>query len=275
MHTTLIDCATLHGSLGHPEWKVVDCRFDLADTTAGRRAYLEAHVPGARYADLDLDLSGPKRAGTGRHPLPAAAQMREVFGRLGIERHAQVVAYDAAGGMLAAARFWWMLRYMGHDAVAVLDGGWAAWLAAGFPTEAGDRSVEPARFEGAPRSERVVRTDAVLHARPLIDARDPARYSGEVEPIDPVAGHIPGAANHFCRNNLDASGRFRPREELRAVLAPLLESAPSPATFYCGSGVTACHDILASVHAGYAEPRLYPGSWSEWCADPSRPVARG
>ncbi len=275
MPTTLIDCATLQGSLGRPDWIVVDCRFDLADTTAGRRAYLDAHIPGAPYADLDVDLSGPKRAGAGRHPLPAAQRMREVFGRLGIGPRAQVVTYDAAGGTLAAARFWWMLRYMGHDAVAVLDGGWAAWLATGSPTEAGDRRVAPVHFEGEPRSERIVSIDAVRHARPLIDARDPARYRGEVEPIDPVAGHIPGAANHFCRNNLDASGNFRPREELRAMLGPLLESAPGPATFYCGSGVTACHNILASVHAGYAEPRLYPGSWSEWCADPSRPVARG
>jgi thiosulfate/3-mercaptopyruvate sulfurtransferase len=275
MHTTLIDCATLRGALGHPDWIVVDCRFDLADTGAGRRAYLEAHIPGARYADLDADLSGPKAAGGGRHPLPAAEQMRAVFGRLGIDRAAQVVAYDAAGGMLAAARFWWLLRYMGHAAVAVLDGGWPAWLAGGHPTEAGDRSAKAVVFAGEPHTDRVVPVDAVPQVDTLIDSRDPARYRGEIEPIDPVPGHIPGAANYFCKNNLDPSGHFRPREELKAALGPLLGHAPGTATFYCGSGVTACQNILAAVHAGFAEPRLYPGSWSEWCADPARPVARG
>jgi thiosulfate/3-mercaptopyruvate sulfurtransferase len=178
--------------------------------------------------------------------------------------------------MLAAARLWWLLRYMGHEAVAVLDGGWAAWQAAALPRTSGIETRGPVAFEGFPRMDRVVAIDSVPAVKCLIDSRDPVRFRGEAEPIDPVAGHIPGAVNYFCKTNLDDGGRFRPRAVLRGALAGVFgDAAPEEAVFYCGSGVSACHNILATVHAGYPEPRLYAGSWSEWCADPARPVATG
>lgn len=254
---------------------VVDCRFDLADPDAGRRAYLQAHIRGAVYAHLDSDLSGTRRPGSGRHPLPSPGQLERVFGRLGIAAGRQVAAYDAGGGLFAA-RLWWLLRYMGHDAVAVLDGGWPAWMACGGATAGGEEHNPPARFKGRPRPDRVVHAGEVLMQRRLVDSRDPARYRGEVEPIDPVAGHIPGAVNYFCKRNLGEDGRFLAPASLRSALSVVFGAVPaSEVTFYCGSGVTACHNILAAVHAGFPEPRLYAGSWSEWCADPARPVARG
>jgi thiosulfate/3-mercaptopyruvate sulfurtransferase len=276
MHKTLIDCASLRPLLGSPLLRVVDCRFDLADPGAGERAFDEAHIPGAAYVHLDHDLSATRSAGSGRHPFPSVAQLNSLFSRIGIAPGIQVVAYDAAGGMLAAARLWWLLRYMGHDAVAVLDGGWQAWTAAGGPVESLRVDPSPSVFIGVPHPERLVGVDDVQACAALIDSRDPARYRGEAEPIDPVAGHIPGAVNHFCRNNLDAEGRFRPVTELREQFNRVSPAvAAGEATFYCGSGVTACHNILAAAHAGYPEPRLYAGSWSQWCSDPARPVARG
>lgn len=275
MYKTLIDCDGLRAALGRTDWVIVDCRFDLADPAAGRRAYEQSHLPGALYAHLDEELSAPRTPESGRHPLPSPARLCSLFGQWGIDSDKQVVAYDNAGGTIAA-RLWWLLRYMGHEAVAVLDGGWAAWTAAGLPVTAEVRTPTPTVFTGAPRRDRVVETDAVATVARLIDSRDPVRYRGESEPLDPVAGHIPGALNYFCRNNLDADGKFRSRGDLRTSFAPLFSGvAPEDVAFYCGSGVTACHNILAALHAGYAEPRLYAGSWSEWCADPRRPVATG
>lgn len=275
-HRTLIDARTLHERLGDPNWRVVDCRFDLQDPEAGRRAYREGHIPGAVYAHLDEDLSGPPVTDHGRHPLPTPANLCTVFGRLGITERTQVVGYDAAGGALAAARLWWLLRYMGHDAVAVLDGGWQAWQAAGLETSPGEEGVPWVEFRGEPRTEWLVTVDRVPAAGLLVDARDPVRYRGESEPIDPVAGHIPGAVNHFWQQNLDETGRFLAPEALAQRFAQTLgEHAPEEAVFYCGSGVTACHDLLAQAHAGLPVGRLYAGSWSDWCRVPERPIATG
>jgi thiosulfate/3-mercaptopyruvate sulfurtransferase len=276
MYKTLIDCGQLQEVMCATDAVVLDCRFDLADTGAGRRAYEAGHIPGAQYVHLDEDLSGPKLPGHGRHPLPAADRLCEIFGRLGIGPTGQVVVYDAMGGMLAAARAWWLLRYLGYEAVAVLDGGVPAWTAAGLPVRSGTETRAPVAFSGQPGARKIVAAAAVPTMPRLVDARDPARFRGEAEPIDPVAGHIPGAVNHFCKNNLDSSARFKPVAELRALLGPAFgTTAAGQTVFYCGSGVTACHNVLAAVHAGYDEPLLYAGSWSEWCSDPSRAVARG
>jgi len=273
MYTTLIDVEGLR-SLVDPV--IVDCRFSLADTARGEADYAKAHIPGAVYAHLDRDLSGPPTTDHGRHPLPPPERLSEVFSALGIAPGAQVVAYDDANGMIAA-RLWWMLRYMGHDAVAVLDGGWQAWCRAGCATEGGIRAPNPARFAGRARRERL-RTLADLDPAHecLVDARDPARFRGEVEPIDKRAGHIPGARNHAFQRNLAPDGRFLAPGPLRDALADSLGTLPGSTTVhYCGSGVSACHNILAQVHAGLPEPRLYCGSWSEWSRDPQRPAAIG
>lgn len=276
MPDTLVTVDTLRDHLGDERWAIVDCRHDLADAGAGRRAYLAAHIPGAVFADIKTDLSGPPVTNRGRHPLPTPEALRTLFGRLGIDGACQVVAYDDAGGSFAA-RLWWLLRYMGHGAAAVLDGGWQAWQAAGQEVRSGDERRPPRVFSGArPRQEWVVSVEEVPRSRLLIDSRDPARYRGEIEPFDPKAGHIPGAINRFWKLNLDERGRFKPAEKLRAEFADLLGGVASDeAVFYCGSGVTACHNLLAAADAGLALPRLYAGSWSEWCADPQRPVAVG
>ncbi|MEQ9058481.1 MAG: sulfurtransferase [Gammaproteobacteria bacterium] len=275
VHDTLIDVAALATLLGDARLVVVDCRFDLAAPAAGRERWLAAHVPGAVYAHLDDDLSGPPTTDQGRHPLPPPARLATVFGRLGIDAERQVVAYDDAGGMVAA-RLWWMLRYMGHRAVAVLDGGWAAWQAAGQPVVSGAEEALERHFTGSARRERLARREDIVPGHSaLLDARERARFRGEVEPIDPVAGHIPGARNHCWRDNLDAAGRFLPPAELAARLTRALGAAPDGAlTHYCGSGVSACHNVLAQVAAGLPEPRLYVGSWSEWCRDEAAPGAR-
>jgi thiosulfate/3-mercaptopyruvate sulfurtransferase len=275
-YETLVDCETLHRHLADPNWIVVDCRFYLADTDAGEREYEESHIPGAVYAHLDRDLSGPPLTDWGRHPLPSPEAMAALFSRLGIDDSKQVVAYDSVGGALAAARLWWMLRYLGHTAVALLDGGWQAWQAAGLPTASGVESNSAAHFAGKPERHWLVLLDEVAEAELLLDARDPARYFGETEPIDPVAGHIPGAVNYPLQNNLGPDGRFLPPEQLRRQLEAVLgQTAPQDAVFYCGSGVSACQNILAMVHAGLRSGRLYAGSWSEWIRDPERPVAGG
>lgn len=280
MFKTLIDPATLSEQLAQPNWVIVDCRFDLADPGHGERLYLESHIPGARYAHLDRELSGAKTGDNGRHPLPTPAQMTERFGALGIGPDSQVIAYDADSGMYAA-RLWWMLRYMGHQRVAVLDGGFAAWVRAGFATSRGRQTWQPAAFTGHPRDGWRVDVDDVKSrigddSRLLVDARAEARFRGETEPLDKVAGHIPGAKNHFFQDNLTEEKTFRPVEELRALWQTTLEgTAPDNAVIYCGSGVTACHDLLALEHAGLQGARLYAGSWSEWCCDPDRPVEKG
>jgi thiosulfate/3-mercaptopyruvate sulfurtransferase len=265
MYETVIDSETLHQQLGRPDWIIVDCRFYLADTAAGEREYLSGHIPGAVYAHLDRDLSSEPVTDTGRHPLPAPAAMIDLFSRLGIDSQKQVVAYDSAAAGLGAARLWWMLRYMGHTAVAVLDGGWQAWVEAGLRQQSGRESNPPANFEGQPRRKWLVLRNELNQAGLLVDSRESARYRGEVEPIDPVAGHIPGAVNYPLSRNLASDGRFLPphvlRQQLQAVLG---QTAAEEAVFYCGSGVSACANLLALRLAGLPDGRLYAGSWSEW-----------
>jgi thiosulfate/3-mercaptopyruvate sulfurtransferase len=272
----------LANQLEDPGWVVVDCRFSLADTERGRRGYLQAHIPGAVYAHLDRDLSGPVIKGqTGRHPLPSIKHASETFSDWGIGLGVQVVAYDDAAGALAAVRTWWMLRWLGHDAVAVLDGGWQSWLRAGYPFQEGNETAPERQFTPRPRPELIATTQDVIDLvgrQPpcIIDARTADRYRGENEIIDPVAGHIPGALNLPYPENLTPTGIFRPPVELRQMYQDMLgELPPERAILYCGSGVTSIHNILAMVHAGLQEPRLYAGSWSEWIADPARPVAVG
>lgn len=274
MYTTLIDASDLQQNLDNPDWVVIDCRFDLTEPEQGRRDYLAAHIPGAMFADIDTDLSGRKNGG-GRHPLPDPDALIELFSRFGIDSDCQVVAYDATAGGFAA-RAWWLLRYMGHEAVAVLDGGWPAWLEREGPTRQGEENREPRTFRGQPDSALRISIDDVSRAGLLVDSRDPARYRGEFEPLDPAAGHIPGALNRFWKMNLTDGDRFKKPRELQQEFDDLYaHGRAEEAVFYCGSGVTACHNILAAVHAGLPQPRLYPGSWSEWCADSARPVATG
>lgn len=270
MYTTLIDCPTLARHLGDPNWILVDCRFSLAEPPAGEEAYQTAHIPGAVYAHLEHDLSGPPVTDRGRHPLPTPAALTALFSRLGIAANRQVVVYDDFGGAIAA-RLWWMLHYMGHEAAAVLDGGWPAWQALGLPTRGGVEENAPAGFQGQPRLDRLVLLDQVPAAPLLVDSREGARYRGEVEPIDPRPGHIPGAVNYPFQSNLTETQRFRPVAQLRQqLLAVLGDQAPEDVVYYCGSGVTACHNLLAQLHAGLPEGKLYVGSWSEWSADPGR-----
>jgi thiosulfate/3-mercaptopyruvate sulfurtransferase len=256
---------------------LLDCRFDLADTGAGERDWAAGHLPGALYAHLDRDLSGTKTGRNGRHPLPDFDAFAATAGRWGVAPGVQVVVYDAQGGTYAA-RAWWLLRWLGHDAVAVLDGGLAAWLAAGgtLATDASAPTAAPPYPATAPAMPTI--DTAALLARlgqvPLLDARAAERFRGEIEPLDPVAGHIPGARQRFFGDNLGADGRFKPTPALQAEFAALGAGA-GEVVHSCGSGVTACHNLLAMVHAGYDGAVLYPGSWSEWCSDPSRPVARG
>lgn len=280
--TTLISTAALANHRQEAQWVVVDCRFKLDDVSWGAREYKSRHIPGAAYADLDRDLSAPKTGTNGRHPLPDAGTLAATFGRFGIDSGVQVVAYDQDNGMYAS-RLWWMLRYMGHDAVAVLDGGFAKWIAEERETRGGDESRPATTFSGKPRPEMLVDAATVASLagpagpRPkLLDARAPQRFRGEIEPLDRVAGHIPGAANYFFQQNLDERGIFRTPEALREQLAAAIGATPpSDIVCYCGSGVTACHNLLALEHAGLKGAKLYAGSWSEWASDPSRPVEKG
>jgi thiosulfate/3-mercaptopyruvate sulfurtransferase len=277
-YTTLIAASELANHLTDPNWAIVDCRFSLDQPERGRRDYEQAHIPGAVYAYLNADLSGPIAPGkTGRHPLPEVDVMAQTLGRWGIAAGVQVVAYDDAGGSMAA-RLWWLLRWLGHDAVAVLDGSWQSWQHASYPTRSGSESRSPRVFTPRLRPELLVSTTAVLaHLHDpsvrLIDARTAERYRGEYEPLDPVAGHIPGAICGPFAENLDAQGRFRAPAELRARFQALLGDAPPQrAICYCGSGVTATHNLLALAHAGLGDAQLYSGSWSEWITDPERPI---
>lgn len=282
-YTTLIDAKTVAAHIHKPDWVVVDCRFVLMAPEIGRQDYDRGHLPGAFYADLERDLSGPRAPGLGRHPLPALAAFRTTLGRWGVSKQTQVVAYDE-GNSVYASRLWWLLRALcGHEAVAVLDGGLVAWKGHGLPL-----SQEPPVLGiagpyrgGKPRAGAVVDTDAISAVvagrarRLLIDARGPERFQGLAEPIDPVAGHIPGAVNRPFEENLRPNKTFRDPEELRTGFGPLLGArSPEEVVHYCGSGVSACHNVLAMVVAGLGETTLYPGSWSAWVSDQSRPVAR-
>ena len=262
---------------------LLDCRFDLAAPAAGRQAYSTAHIPGARYADLNQDLAAPVAADSGRHPLPSPDVLAGRFASLGVTDAAQVIAYDAANGAFAA-RAWWLLRWLGHSRVAVLDGGFDAWVAGGGALESHAPTPEPVplmvRFTPHVDAEAVVSATEVLHAlkdpaRLLVDARAADRYTGSVEPIDPVAGHIPGAVNHPFSGNLGPRGHFLPPALLRSLWQERLAGvAPQNAILMCGSGVTACHNLLALELAGLPGAKLYAGSWSEWIRDPDRPVTR-
>lgn len=275
----LIDTTELCRLLGAADVVVLDCRFDLSDPAAGRRAWREAHIPGAYYADLEADLSATPTAETGRHPLPDAARAARRFEALGVGDDRRVVVYDGGSGAIAA-RAWWMLEWLGHRQVALLDGGFAAWTRAGLPVEAGETAVEPARLTVRPRDGDIVSTAELAAALPgnlplpLVDARDRSRYRGEAEPIDPVAGHVPGAVNLPFARLVGDDGRFRAEDEIRALFVDALDGAPdAPWAVMCGSGVTACHLVLAAELAGLRRPRVYVGSWSEWIRDPQRPVA--
>jgi thiosulfate/3-mercaptopyruvate sulfurtransferase len=278
-YTTLIDADSLRSLLSDPDVAIVDCRFDLANPAAGEADYQKAHIPGAVYAHLGRDLAGPKTGSNGRHPLPEPEALVSTLGRLGIDGRTQVVAYDQETGMFAS-RLWWLLRWMGHDAVAVLDGGFGGWTAASLPVEAGVRTRPARTFVAHPRANMTVTAaDVAALTRSstsrIVDARAPERYRGDTEPIDPVAGHIPGAVNRFFQWNLD-SGRFKTPAALRADFNEALAHVDAQdVVCYCGSGVTACHNLLALEHAGLTGARLYPGSWSEWVADSARPVERG
>jgi thiosulfate/3-mercaptopyruvate sulfurtransferase len=281
IHRALVDCAEASARLDDPAWCLFDCRFDLADTGRGERNFLQAHIPGASYAHLDHHLSGSITPASGRHPLPDPTALSAWLGRHGVAPGVQVVVYDDTGGSMAV-RLWWLLRWLGHDAVAVLDGGWPAWQAAGLPV-AGGTAAKPAPrvFNGTPDWHEVVTTAAIARQLEtggddilLLDARTAERFRGEAEPIDPVAGHVPGALNLPLQDNLNDDGTFRSPQALRALYAPLLDGRPpGRVAAMCGSGVTACHDLLAMEIAGLRGGRLYAGSWSEWIRDPARPVA--
>jgi thiosulfate/3-mercaptopyruvate sulfurtransferase len=264
---------------------VIDCSFDLADPAAGREAYHAKHIRGAFYMHLDNELSGPKTGTNGRHPLPDADALVARLQALGVNDDSQVVAYDRQGSMYAA-RLWWLLRWVGHADVAVLDGGLQAWEAGHYPVEnvmpeEPQLVAAPGNLTRKPSLAPLVTVDIVQKylgqpGKLIIDARAPDRYRGENETLDPVGGHIPGARNRFFRDNLRADGTFKPAEQLRAEFAGVLAGAkPEDAMLQCGSGVTACHNALAMEIAGLTGAALYAGSWSEWCADPSRPVATG
>lgn len=277
----LVDVDSLAASLGSEGLLVIDARFALMDPPAGRLAYAASHLPGAVHADLNLELSDMSRKGEGRHPLPDEAAFVRTLGNWGVTPGHQVVVHDAGDGSMAAARLWWMLKLLGHERVAVLDGGLAAWRAKGLPETSAPTSQEPApvypaRFDLA-RIVSAGEVESRLSESPgwLLDARAGERFRGEAEPIDPVAGHVPGAVNRPVADNLEA-GHFKSSRQLRAEIEPLLsDRKPEDVVVMCGSGVTACHLLLAMEHAGLHGARVYAGSWSGWISDPSRPVARG
>lgn len=280
--TTLISAQELAKNIHNPDWVVLDCRHDLTDSNAGRAAYSEGHIPSAQFAHLDFDLSGNKindiGAFCGRHPLPDRDVFVAKLRAWGINNNTQVIAYDAQGGIFAA-RLWWMMRWIGHTAVAVLNGGLQAWSAAGGVLATG----APAPRRGTIHEQDAVVKLASSHEvqinitskqKTLVDARAPDRFRGENETLDPVGGHIPGAINRFFKDNLQDNGMFKTPAQLHDEWAQLLPDART-SIMQCGSGVTACHNLLALEVAGMSGASLYAGSWSEWCIDPRRPVATG
>ena len=280
-YSTLIDTATARKHQSDPDWVFVDCRFDIRDPARGRKDYNAAHIPGAVYADLDHDLSGHIVAGrTGRHPLPEPESIVKAFSGWGIGPRTQVIAYDESTGAMAAARLWWLLKWTGHDAVAVLDGGLMAWTKAGLSCGTGAESRPGSRFDAAFRPEMAVDVLQVFSALKdpgwiVLDARAADRYRGENETVDPVAGHIPGAVSAPYGSAIGLDGLLKPVSELSRLYASAMGGRDAGHTIvYCGSGVTAAHTVLGCAHAGLGLPLLYAGSWSEWITDKSRPVAR-
>jgi thiosulfate/3-mercaptopyruvate sulfurtransferase len=275
----LISPAMLASQTGNPNWCIVDCSFDLMSPMAGREGYLAGHIPGAVYADLNQDLAGPVLPKSGRHPLPDVAALCSTFGRLGIGNDTNVVVYDAGSGAMAA-RAWWLLRWLGHEQAAVLDGGFSRWQREGLSIETGQVERDAVKFSGSINRSMVVETAELEEAGSpvgeirLLDARDAPRFLGEQEPIDAVAGHIPGALNLPFTNCLNADGTWKSSADLRGLFTDVLgEGLDGPWSAMCGSGVTACHLVLSGLMAGLQEPRLYVGSWSEWIRDPGRPIA--
>lgn len=278
--STLISPEQLARQLGAADLLIVDCRFELSDPARGARDYAEAHVPGAVYADLDRDLSDLSKRGLGRHPLPDASAFSATLSRWCWTPATRVVAYDDAGGALGAARLWWMLRLVGAREGAVLDGGIKAWREAGLPLDTTVPQRTATQVEVHFDATQIVYTDALRQRlgddAVLLDARGAPRFRGEVEPIDPVAGHVPGARNRPFTENFDARGRYKPADQLRAEFGALLGArAPGEVIHMCGSGVSACANLLAMEHAGMTGSRLYAPSWSGWLSDPARPVAKG
>jgi thiosulfate/3-mercaptopyruvate sulfurtransferase len=278
-HTTLASTAQLAAHLDDPDWVIFDCRHDLANPDAGAKEYAAAHLPGAIFLHVDRDLAAPLTGSNGRHPLPDPQRFMQTLGKAGVDATKQVIAYDGQTGVYAA-RLWWMLRWLGHDKVAVLEGGYSKWaqeqraLTTDLPRRA------PARFVGAPRKVWVDAEDALRAlggpGRTLVDARSADRYRGENETLDPVGGRIPGSLNRFFKDNLGANACFKPAADLRLAFNALLgDIAPDTVVHSCGSGVSACHNLLAMEIAGLHGSRLYPGSWSEWCSDPGRPTEKG
>ncbi len=277
MKTTLVNVAEL---AANTHWRVFDCRHDLNDPDAGVRAYTDGHIPDAIHAHLDKVLSGPRTGHNGRHPLPDPSTLATWLGKQGVSTRDQLVIYDDSGGIFAA-RMWWLLRWLGHNAVAVLDGGLAAWRKESLPLTTKPADIKPALFQAASHDAAWVDVTAIeenLH-RPhclVIDARGAGRYAGLGETMDPRAGHIPGAINRPYTDNLNAVGRFKTPVELAEDFVALTRSSPElPLVAQCGSGVTACHNLLAMEVAGIRGARLYPGSWSEWCSDVTRPIRTG
>lgn len=276
--TTLVSAEALHAALGRDDLVVIDARAVLADRSRSEAQYRASHLPGARYADLERDLSEPGRPG-GRHPWPEDTKFAALLGRWGVRPDDQVVVYDAAGGALAASRLWFMLKTWGHERAAVLDGGWQRWVELDFPVDGAPVDPTPTKYEGGFDRARLLDSAAVAgHLAGdgmLIDARAPERFRGEVEPLDRVAGHVPGAVNRPFASNLQ-DGRFKPADVLAAEFDALLGDVPPERVIaMCGSGVTACHHLLAMEHAGLRGAALSTGSWSGWIEDPARPVAQG
>ena len=276
-HTTLISVSDLAQHLNDPAFVIFDCRHELTNPEFGTAAYAQSHIPGARFAHLDRNLAAPLTGRNGRHPLPEPKVFAEWLSRMGVSNDNQVIGYDNAGGVYAS-RLWWMLRWIGHKNVAVLDGGWQAWIEAGHPVTAEVPTPRPAKVtvnvQETPVDAKYVLDNLQSPALVLIDARANDRFRGQNETIDPVGGHIPGAMNRFFKDNLTAQGLFKSPQQLRDEFRLLLDTVtPEKIVSQCGSGVTACHNLLAMEIAGLRGGRLYPGSWSEWIADPARPRA--
>lgn len=280
MHETIVSCAELAAHLTDPDWIILDCQHDLINHAFGRESYAREHIPGAHFVAMEDDMAGVKTGRNGRHPLPTPAALETVFGRLGVSAGRQVVAYDSSQNNYAG-RVWWTLRWLGHQGVAVLDGGLGKWKADGYALSAAVPTARPAVFSARPDDSRKVDGAAILAniGKPgmkVVDARAAERYSGASETIDPVAGHIPGALLRFWKENVNPDGTYKSAVTLKAEFAQLLgDTPPAQVVHQCGSGVSACNNLIAMELAGLAGTRLYVGSWSEWCADPTLPVATG